>query len=391
MPYLLPTTYCQLLILSLSGIGNYLMHTPFISAVKKQRPDWRLTLWCAPRGQAQLARVNPAIDELIETPLPSPFWQDLSLIIKLRRRRFDAAVMLSPGQRLKGAAFLAAAHIPRRLAHRYPLRRNSTSTFLLTHSISEQENLHDIEQNLALLLLLGLHSPYSPPSIPPSAGTPPTAPPTYSLIIPPNHQTQAQELLTTLKIPINKILIGLHPGSAPNAAFKRWPLERFAVLARALIEKHNAHILIFGGPDEENLKQELQQKIIAPISPVTNYQLTVTLISSNLLTTAALIQRCRLFIGNDSGLMHLAAAAGAPTLGLFGPTDERQVGPRASSAISARAGKSQPVIALRAPGTLAVYNTELNWQLGIQPHSTLQQLPVSLVLSTAIKLLQTVS
>lgn len=72
------------------------------------------------------------------------------------------------------------------------------------------------------------------------------------------------------------------------------------------------------------------------------------------------MQHCKLFISNDSGLMHLAAASGVPTLGLFGPTAEKQTGPRGSHSHT-----------LRAPGTQPVYNTESNPSLGSKPHPSL--------------------
>lgn len=361
--YQLPATNCKLLILSLSGIGNYLMHTPFVEQVKKQRPHWRITVWCAPRGQAELARANPNISSLIERPMQSPFLKDLTFLVHLRRRRFNAAVMLSPGQRLKGAAYLAAAGIPQRLTHQYPLLVYPRSSFLLTRSIPERAGLHDIEQNLALLPLLVLDNP----SLTTNYSLPTT---NYSLVIPPESQQKAATLLSTLNISSSRPLVAIHPGSAVAAAFKRWPLVRFAELARTLITKHNAHLLILGGKAEKELKQNLTSQLTA-------YRLSLTDISVDLLTTAAILQRCRLFIGNDSGLMHLSAAVGTPTIGLFGPTDERQVGPRGP--------RSQ---ALRAPGTRPVYDTEKNWQLGNKPHHTLAQLSAEQVVSAAMHFLE---
>lgn len=357
----------KLLLLSLSGIGNYLMHTPFIEQIKKQRPHWRTTLWCAARGQAELARVNPNINDVIEHSLQAPFYKDIPFLLQLRRHHYDAAVMLSPGQRLKGAAYLTTAGISRRIAHQYPFLHRPAVSLLLTDAVPEQPRIHDIEQNLALLPLLGLNYSLSHRS-----GTPPRRWQTthYKLSIPTENRQKASDFLLTLGVPADRPLIALHPGSAPNAAFKRWPLPRFAALATRLIENHQTHILILGSNAEEELKQNL-------LSQLTAYHLSLTTITADLLTTAAILQRCRLFIGNDSGLMHLSAGVGTPTLGLFGPTDEHQVGPRGPH--------SQ---ALRAAGTQPVYDTEKNWQLGDKPHPTLERLNISQVISTATDMLQ---
>ncbi|PIT98546.1 MAG: hypothetical protein COT71_00005 [Candidatus Andersenbacteria bacterium CG10_big_fil_rev_8_21_14_0_10_54_11] len=385
----------RILLLSLSGIGNYIMHTPFIREVKRQRPNWRLTLWCAPRGQAVFARSNPLIDEVIEFPMQSPFYKDLPLLLRLRQQkisspfkgnkrdsqyRFDTAVMLSPGQLIKGAAYMFAAGIPQRIAHQYPFRGTSRSGFLLTDSIPEEPDIHDIEQNLNLLPLLGLHLPLvnearvnssSPPSLNKRSGQV-----GYKLDISPEIHQKAAQLLKNLKVMGDKPLIGLHPGSAPDTGYKRWPTDRFAAVARVLLEKYDTRILIFGGPDEKELKERLAAQILLLLKRGKG-DAPVTVISSDLLTTAALTQKCSLFISNDSGLMHIAAASNTPTIGLFGPTSEIETGPRGLRSYT-----------LRAPGTKPVYNTEANASLGNNCHESLLQLTTERVLMKAQKILQ---
>jgi heptosyltransferase-3 len=113
---------------------------------------------------------------------------------------------------------------------------------------------------------------------------------------------------------------------APTANFrgKCWPAERFAALAMALINEGGAlpgaRIAVFGGPDE--------RAMAAPVIAALPAELCIDLVgAADLLTIAACLQRCRLFIGNDSGLMHLAAAGGVPTLGLFGPSPIERYAP----------------------------------------------------------------
>ncbi|MEK7556805.1 MAG: glycosyltransferase family 9 protein, partial [Patescibacteria group bacterium] len=173
-----------------------------------------------------------------------------------------------------------------------------------------------------------------------------------SLSIPLSAQKRADDLISKLDIPTSKHLAGFHAGSAPNFLWKRWPRKYWVELGQLLIEK-NYHVLIFGGPDEIKLKRKLHARL--------NKDSTV--VESDLITTAAVMQKCELFVSNDSGLMHIAAATGVKTFGLFGPTDERQTGPR---------GEQSFVI--RAPGTEPVYHTEKNFDLGNKPHETLRAL-----------------
>ncbi|THD81985.1 MAG: glycosyltransferase family 9 protein [Phenylobacterium sp.] len=112
---------------------------------------------------------------------------------------------------------------------------------------------------------------------------------------------------------------------AANWVGKTWPLERFSQVAIRLLRNRgapleNGRLMVLGGREEANLARNLKEV-------VQRGQLIDLAGKVDLLTAYACLKRARLFIGNDSGAMHLAAAAGVPTLGLFGPSDERQYGP----------------------------------------------------------------
>jgi heptosyltransferase-2 len=328
----------HVLVLALSGIGNILMQLPTIQAIKRQHPNWKITVWVAPtRGTRQLAENVEEIDEVIEHPLPritSNFWP---LLKRLRQQKYTAAIMLSPGQRIKGALMMYAAGIPKRIAHKYPLMGHDSKIFL-THTIPENSNLHDIEQNLKLLPFLEVRKP--------SGNI------TYTLNTN-SFRSGAGRILQKNNLISAKNLMGIHAGSAPAFQWKRWPAEYFIELSKKLIAKHNAHILIFGGQEEKNLKK----RILTALAP------HATIVTTDLLASAALLSRCKLVVSNDSGIMHVAAASGATTIGLFGPTSEKNTGPRGAKSYS-----------LRAPGTTPVYITEKKHALDSSPHISLQKL-----------------
>jgi len=339
----------HILLLSLSGIGNFLMQSPVFAALKATYPQSRLTVWVAPRGTKILAKHNPHIDNVMQMPIKkSTLQKHLSNIQALRREKFDTAIVLSPGNLVKSAIYLRLAGIPRRIGKSYPLGKNPHSSFLLTDTMPEDVTLHDIEQNLRLLEPLGIKNPL------------PTT--HYSLHIPEINKQKASEILSSYKLKAKSYkLVGIHAGSAPDFLWKRWPLQHFATVAKQLIKRYGVHILLFGGPDEETQKKELQQ-LIGPHQS--------SLVSANLLTTAAIMQRCQAVVSNDSGLMHLAAASGTLTFGIFGPTNEIHTGPR---------GPKSHVI--RATGTVPAYHTELNFNLGSKPHPSMLAITPELVLS----------
>lgn len=113
---------------------------------------------------------------------------------------------------------------------------------------------------------------------------------------------------------------------APTANWigKQWPVERFAELARRLTQPGGAFaqapVLVLGGPGERAAAEPL-------LAALAGTQTTALFGEVDLLTAYACLERCRLFIGNDSGLMHLSAASGIPTVGLFGPSREEMYAP----------------------------------------------------------------
>jgi ADP-heptose:LPS heptosyltransferase len=111
---------------------------------------------------------------------------------------------------------------------------------------------------------------------------------------------------------------------AANWVGKTWPLERFSRVAMRLLGTGGAlaggRLMVLGGPEDMELSRSLKDVVIR--------KRFIDLAGKvDLITAFACLKRARLFIGNDSGAMHLAAAAGAPTLGLFGPSDERLYAP----------------------------------------------------------------
>lgn len=114
-----------------------------------------------------------------------------------------------------------------------------------------------------------------------------------------------------------KILVAIHPGSGSRQ--KCWPVERFAALMNWLNSEMEAQIFIVSGPADGEIVEELKTKVKENFTLVDHLSLP---------KLAAVIRRCNLFLGNDSGITHLAAAMGVHTVAIFGPTDPNIWGPR---------------------------------------------------------------
>lgn len=126
----------------------------------------------------------------------------------------------------------------------------------------------------------------------------------------------ARNFLTEAGITSESKLIGIHPGG--NWIYKLWNAEKYAQLANALMKEKNATILLFSGPNERELQTQVADMMDTPPTLVK---------TGGLREVAALIAACDVYIGNDTGPMHIAAAVDTPVVALFGSTNHIRSGP----------------------------------------------------------------
>jgi heptosyltransferase-3 len=134
-------------------------------------------------------------------------------------------------------------------------------------------------------------------------------------------------------------------GPTANWPCKEWPVTRFVELAKRLTGEDGplpgARIMVLGAPSERATAQPL-------LDAIASERRIEAFEGVPLLTAYACLKRAALFVGNDSGLMHMAAAAGVPTLGLFGPTNDRHYAPFGARAAVVRTPESYDALMLRA-------------------------------------------
>ncbi|MBI1262795.1 MAG: glycosyltransferase family 9 protein [Rhizobiales bacterium] len=154
----------------------------------------------------------------------------------------------------------------------------------------------------------------------------------------------------TALIPDGRQVLAIGPSAAWPS--KMWPLERFVELVTRLTARggpmEDAYVLISAGPNE--------REQCAPLLAAIPKDRQIIMIdksgpeSGELSLVAAAFERVRLYVGNDSGLMHLAAAAGAPTLGLFGPTSDKLYDPWGEKCVSVRGRSQEDIVAETGTG-----------------------------------------
>ncbi len=297
-----------ILVVSVSGIGNTLLAMPLLEALHNHYPQARIDLLVWSRAAGTPFENSRIVSNLVIAPRRIREW--IKLMLTLRKNTYDLALTVFPSNKTAFHLFLFLTGARWRLSHTYKggWRRGE---WLLTHRIPAQENLHDVDQNLALLRTLGVN----PGEV--------SRTPVFHLQD--DDRKQADAWICQQGIERRK-LIGMHPGAGAAASLKhwqgdhkRWPRERFAELAGRLVKDMNCTVLLTGGPEEDELKAYVQQASRVPEH--------VLPLSGSLTQTAALLARCRGMITNDSGLMHVAAAVGTPVIALFGPTQPGRTAP----------------------------------------------------------------
>ena len=282
----------RLLLLTLLPIGDTLFATPTIHALRRSYPRAQITALVY-RSNAGILAANPDIDRLILHPTSGDFpgWPAYARFLwGLRRRHFDLLVQFGPAQWW----LTQLIHPHRRRRMPFPFWRwflpGGPRPWRSRHAVTSYATLLTPAERLLM--------PLGP-----------------VLTLTGDDRSRVSSVLGALDGP----LIALHPGGEGFRGMKRWPLSRFLALARVLRRRYGATIIVLGGKDERDLALRLVEGVPGARSFAGQLNLGQTL---------ALLERCMLFVGNDSAPMHMAAALGIPTVGIFGPTNPTNFRPR---------------------------------------------------------------
>ncbi|RJR41109.1 MAG: glycosyltransferase family 9 protein [Deltaproteobacteria bacterium] len=289
-----PNKAQRVLLINSTALGDLLFSTPAIRALKETYPHWRLDLLVNPR-YAALAQHNPHLERLI--PFPGRSWGLLSLMAKLKRDPYDLAIILHGND--PEATLVAWA-----AGNRYLIGSGgSPLSFAYSAGVERKDPFqHAIERRLDFVRLLGADTPDK----------------RMQLFLPSRELIRA-EVLTIRHFGDNpSLLVALHPFG--SGRYKWWPLESYAALGNHLHETYGAAILIISGPGDRKEAEALAARLAGPVL-VTG--------GRPLLEVAAFLKHCRLFVGNDSGPLHLALALGVPGIALLGADHPRRIGPYA--------------------------------------------------------------
>jgi heptosyltransferase-2 len=297
----------KILILALSGIGDALMFTPAIKLMRSALPDAEIDALVMFKGVKDIYERNNSLNKVIYFDFIKKGIIESFRFIRTIRYNYDASVNVYPSNRSEYNIINFFVGAGKRAGVKY-LRRDVQNLGALNNvRVTEVDSLHNVQTNIRLIeKLLDLTFSEEPP---------------LDFTLTENDLSYAQEYLTKINLNSNDLVIGFHPGSATlkNHSLRRWEPEKFASLGQILIDKLNAKILLFGGPEETGLKNVINNLINSPGSIIVE--------TDNLAHTAALIKRCNLFVSNDSSLMHVASAMKIKVVAVIGPTNPHYIHP----------------------------------------------------------------
>lgn len=282
----------RILLIRTDRIGDVLLSTPAIKAVRDSYPSAHIAVMVRPYVE-DIVDGNPHLDEVILYDKDNKhrgFFGSLRFISDLRRKRFDLAIVLHPTVRSNLIPFLAG--IPERVGY------DKKFGFLLTKRLKDTKHLgekHEIDYNFDVLRATGIIAKDRALYMPMKSE--------YERVI--------DRFMALNDLGNKDTIVAVHPGaSCPS---KCWPAYRFGRVADELIARHNVKIVIIGGPSDAKTVNDVKTGMFR--SPIVLSE------EHSLGEVAALLRKCKLLISNDSGPVHIAVAVGTPVVSIFGRLD----------------------------------------------------------------------
>jgi len=292
-------------------VGDAVMTIPALRELRRVLPHAHITLATRSWAEGLFADAD-FLDDLLIYNRGS---RDMRAVIRQtrewRRRRFDLAVLFQNA--FEAALIASAARVPVRIGYATDGRRA-----LLTHPVqlpTWRAERHEVFYYLNVIaelerLLYG-------------ASNVEEREPQFALKVSEARRSFAREFLSARGVQLNRPLVALCPGST-NSRAKRWPAERYAMVAERFIEETDANILLIGAADELEVSREVAERM--------HHRPAILTGKTDLAQAVAVLSLADILITNDTGPAHIAAALNRPTLVIFGPTDPRTTRPFAPAA-----------------------------------------------------------
>ena len=277
----------NILLIRLSSLGDIVLTSPAIRAVRHHFPQARISMLVA-KQYTDLLTENPHLDEVIpfnRAAKNKDTAEMVRIVHVLRKRHFDLVIDFQRKFRTSLLAYLSGAKC--RVGYHQP------NGLMCTVPVPDRVNKHAIDRCFDLLRPIGIEGRDR----------------TLELFLAESDRADAREILAAKGIQLNRLKVGLFPGAGWK--LREWMPDRFAAIGDLVVKHFDAQVLIFGGPNEGELVNHVANLMTEEAIPFAA--------DLRLLQFAAVVKACDLFITNDTGPMHVATALHTPTVTLFGP------------------------------------------------------------------------
>ncbi|MBM4276296.1 MAG: glycosyltransferase family 9 protein [Deltaproteobacteria bacterium] len=302
----------KILVLRLSAVGDVIRTLPAVKAIKKNFPSASIT-WIVEETSKALVESQPEVEEVILFPRQRwsegiralKGWRTIgevrTFIQSLRRKKFD--LVLDFHGILKSGLLSFLSGSPQRIG--YDRRSSKEGNFLFSNKKVKlpKERISRFERNFYLLKGMGLE----------------VQPEDYPLFIPAEDRGYVNSFFNQLFPPLKSPSIAIHPGTSPKTLYKRWLPDKYAQLADQLVHELKATVLFTWGPGELEWVKMIQRRM-KESSVLGPHTISLTQLGE-------VYRRCDLYIGGDTGPMHVASLMGIPVVVIYGPTDPVINGP----------------------------------------------------------------
>lgn len=297
----------RILVIRLSAIGDVLRVLPAFQVIRQNFPDAYIA-WVVEEKARAILEAHPDIDEVIVFPknnllnklksrlaILSGIKEFFSFLWGIRKKKFD--IVIDFHGLFKSGIISLFSGAPDRVGFTRAFSKEFNFLFNNRRFPLDTDKISRIERNLTLLKKWGLNTNHKAPVI----------------HIPQKNSEEIRRFFRQHQIDRRRPVIAIHPGTSLQTPYKRWEPYRYAVVADHIIEDNGAQIIFTWADHELEMVKEIMglMKHKAVTAPETD----------NLCQLAEIFRHCDLYLGSDTGPMHLAAFAGIPVVALFGPTD----------------------------------------------------------------------
>lgn len=332
----------KILVISLAGIGDSLISSPLIEQLRKSFPKSTIDVFVLWKQAEKILEHNPHIDNIFQfNMLKEGYWKSLLYALKLRKRRYDISINTHPQSKIQYRIISRLINAKNRLSHLYD-NENILDRFLVNKTLEQDYNKSSIDNNLDLLELIGIIANKEL---------------NYKIYLSREDKEKANKFMKENKLEDKKI-IGIHVGSGTtkNMRLKRWPFDGYMELISKILKddkNKKVKILLFGGPEEENENKKIIEKV--------KDSRLILVKTESVRETAAIIEKCKIFLSVDNLLMHVASAMQVPRqIVIAGPTYDACVEPKTKPIVISANLNCQPCYRYNGRGINCTNEEKMN-------------------------------